>query len=163
MSRTTFSGPVASQNGFEAPTFTSTTLPYYTTGNIVYVSDLNTLAFGGVDQWYRQDTKAGLGTGGNVTPTTTTYTVGTDYNNPGVQVSSTTMTINEYAWSNLPGVASLITKPSGTPFTVDIPGYATVTGTLTSNFSGGAGSYFASISGGALPPGPSTNCDYITI
>jgi hypothetical protein len=65
MSTTTFSGPVASQNGFVAPTFTSSSLPYYTTGNIVYVADLNTLAFGGEDQWYRQDTGAGLGTGGS--------------------------------------------------------------------------------------------------
>lgn len=82
MALSTFSGPVASQNGFVAPTFTSTTLPYFVQGNIVYVSDLNTLAFGGADQWYRQDTGAGLGTGGNVTPpgpVATTYTSGVNY------------------------------------------------------------------------------------
>jgi hypothetical protein len=79
MSQTTFSGPVASQNGFVTPTYTSTTLPYFIQGNIVYVENLNTLAFGGVDQWYRQDTGVGLGTGGNVGPVTTTYVIGTDY------------------------------------------------------------------------------------
>jgi hypothetical protein len=68
MSQTTFSGPVASQNGFVTPTYTQSTLPYFIQGNIVYVSDLNTLAFGGVDQWYRQDTGVGIGTGGGNAP-----------------------------------------------------------------------------------------------
>jgi hypothetical protein len=80
---TTFSGPVASQNGFVTPTYTQSTLPYFIQGNIVYVENLNTLAFGGVDQWYRQDTGVGLGTGGNAGPVGTTYTSGPDYDYAG--------------------------------------------------------------------------------
>lgn len=68
MAKTTLSGPVASQNGFVTPTYTSATLPYFELGNMVVVSDLNTIAFGGVDQWYDQRTGLGLGTGGNVGP-----------------------------------------------------------------------------------------------
>lgn len=98
----------------------------------------------------------------NTSPPSTTYSAGADYNGNGVQVSSTQLIINEYNWSNLVGASDVIAKQSGTPFTALVSGYGIVTGTLTSNFSGGAGSYFANVSG-QMPPGPGFNCDYITI
>jgi hypothetical protein len=39
MASTTFSGPVSSDNGFVAPTFTLATLPTATAGLLIYVSD----------------------------------------------------------------------------------------------------------------------------
>mgnify|MGYP001035301784 FL=1 len=39
MANTTFSGPVLSDNGFIAPTFTLATLPTATAGKLIYVSD----------------------------------------------------------------------------------------------------------------------------
>jgi hypothetical protein len=39
MANTTFSGPVSSDNGFVAPTFTLATLPTATAGLLIYVSD----------------------------------------------------------------------------------------------------------------------------
>ena len=39
MANTTFSGPVISNNGFVAPTFTLATLPTATAGLLIYVSD----------------------------------------------------------------------------------------------------------------------------
>jgi hypothetical protein len=39
MANTTFSGPVLSNNGFVAPTFTLATLPTATAGLLIYVSD----------------------------------------------------------------------------------------------------------------------------
>jgi hypothetical protein len=146
MSKTTFSGPVASQNGFIAPTFTSTTLPYFEIGNIVYVSDLNTLAFGGVDQWYRQDTGVGLGTGGNAGPVATTYSKGPDYANayfnsmgtagpmavvgPSVPMESalTALSMGATILAN----SGTITLTVTTPFTYDGMNY---NGSVTSNVS----------------------------
>jgi hypothetical protein len=150
MSKTTFSGPVASQNGFVAPTFTSTTLPYFEIGNIVYVSDLNTLAFGGVDQWYDQSTGTGLGTGGQGGGGSgTTYTVGVDYtNSPAPGVAANTMggmgaiNIETGAWTNMTGVAEVLALPIGTVITLTGPnttGTITTTSTFT-NF--GPGQYF---------------------
>lgn len=51
--------------GFIGPTFTSTTLPRFTFCKSVYVSDLDTIAFGGEDQWYDMLTGKPLGSGGN--------------------------------------------------------------------------------------------------
>ena len=154
MSTTTFSGPVASQNGFVAPTFTSSTLPYYTTGNIVYLADLNTLAFGGEDQWYRQDTGAGLGTGGSGgegggTVVTFKYYMNmsstADYNftnagfNGGVGPGMSNMSVN---LSVSPETESaLLALPVGTVITVN-EGTGITTGstfTLVTQFTGGAG------------------------
>jgi hypothetical protein len=39
MANTTFSGPVLSDNGFIAPTYTLATLPTATAGLLIYVSD----------------------------------------------------------------------------------------------------------------------------
>jgi hypothetical protein len=39
MAQTTFSGPVKSDNGFIAPTYTLATLPTATAGLVIYVSD----------------------------------------------------------------------------------------------------------------------------
>ena len=52
MAQTTFSGPVKSDNGFIAPTYTLATLPTATAGLVIYVSDATgasltvTLCFG---------------------------------------------------------------------------------------------------------------------
>jgi hypothetical protein len=172
MSKTTFSGPVASQNGFVAPTFTSTTLPYFEIGNIVYVENLNTLAFGGVDQWYRQDTGAGLGTGGNVGPgpVGTTYTQGIDYSSSGMVWSSPGnntgfIRINEFQWNNTKW-QDISNKPAGTRFTFEDQQYMqTLSGTLTTGFSGGAGSYDANVLFDTTPFAPmgQPNITYITI
>ena len=94
MARTTFSGPVASQNGFVTSTYTSTTLPVFIQGNIVYVSDLNTLAYGGTDQWYRQDTGAGLGPGG---PVQTVFLAVIDFN---PDLNYVSVTNNELIYEN---------------------------------------------------------------
>ena len=39
MAQTTFSGPVKSDNGFIAPSYTLATLPTATAGLVIYVSD----------------------------------------------------------------------------------------------------------------------------
>lgn len=157
MSTTTFSGPVASQNGFVAPTFVSTALPYYTTGNIIYVVDLNTLAFGGEDQWYRQDTGAGLGTGGQGGGSTTVKTfkyymsgstadflfyLGSANGTTGPGASSITFgNLDMYPDT----AAALEALPVGTVLTVSEGSSMSLpaTFTLTSQFVNGAGSWTA--------------------
>jgi hypothetical protein len=165
MSKTTFSGPVASQNGFIAPTFTSTTLPYFEIGNIVYVENLNTLAYGGVDQWYRQDTGAGLGTGGNVTPpgpVSTTYTEGVNYSSNSVEASDASLKVSQFGWFSPSEFAAVVAKPSGTTFSVVIGG-STLTGTLLSGFTEAAGLWSASASIPGAAPGPASSCSSLTI
>lgn len=155
---TTFSGPVASQNGFVAPTFVSTALPYYTTGNIIYVVDLNTLAFGGEDQWYRQDTGAGLGTGGQgggggettvqtfkwyMSGSTADFTFMTASVNGSSGPGASSITFNNLDMYQ-DTIAALEALPVGTVLTVsegDLSLPATFT--LTSQFTGGAGSWSA--------------------
>ena len=62
MAQTTFSGPVKSDNGFIAPTYTLATLPTATAGLVIYVSDANssvgTIAFGNGTNFI--DIKTGL-------------------------------------------------------------------------------------------------------
>lgn len=120
MSKTTFSGPVVSQSGFVTPTFTSTTLPYFVTGNVVFVSDLNTLAYGGADQWYSQASGAGLGTGGNVGPAPgpTTYTTPADYNQAYVNtMGGTSSPMVFYQVTNAALIAKLTSLKAGDTFT----------------------------------------------
>jgi hypothetical protein len=115
MGRTTFNGPVVSQNGFIDSSFTDAErdaivnpqpglLIYNTTSNVYQVCTVG----GGTPTW---DTAFGGGAVGF------TYTQGTDYSSTGLLFSSsmaTSLTIDTSLWST--STATLRAEPSGSVF-----------------------------------------------
>lgn len=145
MGKTTFSGPVASQGGFIENSFTTAerdAIVNPVVGLMIYNTTTNTYQVYGNSGWQEAF--------GPAPSPAVTYTSGVDYTGPGVvwaSANGTTGTIdmNETSWLNS-GYATIAAKPSGTAFSLVDSMFGTVTGTLTSAFSYGAGHYVASVS-----------------
>jgi hypothetical protein len=146
MGKTTFSGPVASQGGFIENSFTTAerdAIVNPVVGLMIYNTTTDTYEVYGNSGWQEAFAPP--------VPPTTTYTRGVDYTNPGISWTSDNGTtgrlyISNAQWLNT-GWQDIIATPSGTSFTfIDALFSVTITGTMTSVFGGGAGSYFADVS-----------------
>ena len=159
MSNTTFSGPVASQNGFIPGSFTTAqrdALTNVATGTLIFNTTAGEAQVYDGSAWI-----AAFGGGGGGT----TYTLDTDYVSPGLKFTNfggpTELTISTPSWSNTAGANSIVAKPSGTAFTLVVSGN-TGTFTMTASWTNlGAGGYSAT--GTWVGSGSFTSADVTSI
>lgn len=117
MALTTFTGPVVSQNGFLDSSFTTAERDAIVNpqpGLLIYNTTVNEYQVYSGTAW-------GTAFGGGGGPATT-YTEAVDYMSGGVyrsgSGSATNVSINQGDWSNTAGFNNLLTKGSGTVFTL---------------------------------------------
>lgn len=154
MGQTTFSGPVASQNGFtETPITTALrdAIPSPAAGLLIYNSTTNTYEVYNGATW-----QAAFG-GGSAFVTPINYNVNAQYYNmagpsqPGLFAigngSTVVLRVSQAPWSDQTAFANLIAMPSGTSGTVLPGGWFTMTFTTTTAWVQNGSFYDATVSG----------------
>jgi hypothetical protein len=131
MSTTTFSGPVASQNGFIENSFTTTerdAIADPQEGLLIYNTTTNTYEVYNGTAW--QDAFGGG-------PADNTYRLGIDYTSGGVtginQFGGHLIQVDSTKWGNPADAVSIVSQPIGTLLTFEVNGGTHTATTQTSN------------------------------